>query len=101
LIGLPYTIPVRENLQLREEFATGAEKEKGVIGSIVEKHGQAVAFKGLGKLSTSIFGKFAIGLSSMIGGVNVVGLAGGYAIGKIFDIANDKLQLKRFIDKLK
>ncbi len=50
-----------------------------------------MAFKGLGKLGTELCNKFIVGLTTIIGGVNLVGLAGGLAISKLFDVANVKL----------
>lgn len=103
LMTMPYGIPIKENLRIKEEFKTepGRDKGKSKISMLVEEHGQTATFKGLGKLGSSLVGKFAFGVSSMVGGINVVGLAGGFAVTKLFDVANDKLQLKKLIEKLK
>lgn len=58
---------------------------------MIDNQGQQIALKGIGKLGASICDKFIVGMVSLLGGINIAGLAGGLAITKLFDVASNKV----------
>jgi len=101
MAGMPYGIPIKETLRVRKQFSMEAERSGSTLTELVSTHGQDVAFKGLGKLGTELCNKFIVGLTTIIGGVNLAGLAGGLAISKLFDVANGKLNQKKIVEGLR
>lgn len=78
-----------------------AEAGGSSLTDLVSIHGQDVAFKGLGKIGTELCNKFIVGLTTIIGGINLAGLAGGLAVSKLFEMANGKLNEKKIVERLR
>lgn len=98
---MPYAIPVKETLRVQRKYSLDSDASGSTLTDLVSHHGQDVAFKGLGKIGTELCNKFIVGLTTIIGGINLAGIAGGLAISKLFDVANGKLNEKKVADRLR
>lgn len=68
-----------------------------MMSKLVNHHGKTVVTKGLNILGSQLWSKIAL---IMIGGMNVISLAGGVAISKIVDIAFNKLSKNKRMKNL-